>query len=162
MKLYHGSDVLVSQPDLSKGRPFKDFGQGFYLSSDLQQAEDMAMQKSNQSNGENPPVVSIFEFDESAMTDGSLKIKRFDTYSEEWADFVLRNRDRKNPQPYHDYDIVYGPIADDRIVRQMRRFEMGDIDKKELMKELQYPHGITFQYFFGSEEALKRLKYDAD
>lgn len=162
MKLYHGSDVLVSQPDLSKGRPFKDFGQGFYLSSDLQQAEDMAMQKSNQSNGENPPVVSIFEFDESAMTDASLKIKRFDTYSEEWADFVLRNRDRKNPQPYHDYDIVYGPIADDRIVRQMRRFEMGDIDKKELMKELQYPHGITFQYFFGSEEALKRLKYDAD
>lgn len=162
MKLYHGSDVLVSQPDLLKGKPFKDFGQGFYLSSDLQQAKDMAMQKSNQSNGAKPAVVSTFEFDESAMTDGSLKIKRFDTYTEEWADFVLRNRDRKTPQPYHDYDIVYGPIADDRIVRQMRRFELGDITKKELMKELQYPHGITFQYFFGSEKALKRLKYNAD
>lgn len=162
MKLYHGSDVLVSQPDLSKGKPFKDFGQGFYLSPDLQQAKDMAMQKSNQSNGAKPAVVSTFEFDESVMTDGSLKVKRFDNYSEEWADFVLRNRDRKTPQPYHDYDIVYGPIADDRIVRQMRRFEMGDINKKELMKELQYPHGITFQYFFGSEKALKRLTHNAD
>lgn len=105
------------------------------------------------------PVVSSFEFDESIMTDGSLKVKHFETYTEEWADFVLRNRDRKTPQPYHDYDIVYGPIADDGVVRQMRRYEMGDITLKELMQELQYPPKITFQYFFGSVKALEKLKF---
>lgn len=59
----------------------------------------------------------------------------------------------------HNYDIVYGPIADDGIVRQMRRFEMGAITLKELMQELQYPPKITFQYFFGSEKALEKLKF---
>lgn len=105
------------------------------------------------------PVVSTFEFDESVMFDGSLKVKRFDSYTEEWAEFVLKNRNRKITQPVHSYDIVYGPIADDTIVRQMRRFELGDITIDELMRQLQYPQGLTFQYFFGSERALQRLTF---
>lgn len=105
------------------------------------------------------PVVSTYEFDESAMTDNGLHVKRFEAYSEEWAEFVLANRDRKRPQPVHTYDIVYGPIADDNVVRQMRRFELGDITMEELMRELKYPQGITFQYYFGSENALKKLTF---
>ena len=87
MKLYHGSDVLVTFPDLTKGKPFKDFGRGFYLSTDFAQAQAMAEQKSSQSPDGNPPIVSTFEFDESAFTDGSLKIKQFNSYTEEWAEF---------------------------------------------------------------------------
>lgn len=159
MKLYHGSDILVEKPEIAKGKPFKDFGQGFYLSADEKQAKEMAAQRAALFL-DGKPVVSTFEFDESALTDGSLKVKRFETYTEEWAEFVLRNRDRKTPQPYHDYDIVYGPIADDSIVRQLRKFELGDIKTlADLMKELTYPQGITFQYFFGSEKALQKLTF---
>jgi len=159
MRLYHGSDTQVQQPEIAKGKPYKDFGQGFYLSVDLKQAQEMASQRASQFL-DATPVVSAFEFDESAMTDGSLKVKRFETYTEEWAEFVLRNRDRKTPQPYHDYDIVYGPIADDSIVRQLRKYELGDIQTlADLMKELKYPQGITFQYFFGSEKALQKLTF---
>lgn len=158
MKLYHGSDILITKPEIEKGRPYKDFGKGFYLSDDLQQARNMASQKAALSP-DAVPVVSTFEFRESAMTDGSLCVRHFDTYTEEWAEFVLHNRDRKTPQPFHNYDIVYGPIADDTIVRQMRRFELGDITLEELMRELRYPKGITFQYFFGSEKALKTLTF---
>lgn len=158
MKLYHGSDILVMHPELDKGKPYKDFGRGFYLSDNLEQARAMAEQKAALSVGAKP-IISTFEFAETAMTDGSLLVKRFEGYSEEWAEFVLRNRDRKTPQPYHQYDIVYGPIADDRVVRQMRRFELGDITMEELMHELRYPKGITFQYFFGSEKALKNLTF---
>ena len=159
MKLYHGSDVLVSQPDLAKGKPYKDFGRGFYLSDTREQALEMASRIVNRIDRGLKPIVSTFEFDESAMTDGSLYVKRFDTYSEEWAEFVLHNRDRKIPQPIHNFDIVYGPIADDSVVRQMRRFELGDITLNELMRELKYPQKITFQYFFGSEKALERLHF---
>ena len=116
MRLYHGSDILVTNPEIEKGRPYKDFGKGFYLSDDLQQARNMASQKAALSL-DAVPVVSTFEFRESAMTDGSLQVKCFDTYTEEWAKFVLHNRDRKIPQPFHNYDIVYGPIADDSVVR---------------------------------------------
>jgi len=159
MKLYHGSDIRVQNPEISKGKPYKDFGQGFYLSADIKQAQEMASQRASQFI-DAKPIVTTYEFDETAMSDGSLKVKCFDTYSEEWANFVLRNRDRKTPQPYHDYDIVYGPIADDNIVRQLRKFELGDIKTlADLMKELKYPEGITFQYFFGSEKALQKLTF---
>lgn len=159
MKLYHGSNVIVDHPEIAKGKPFKDFGQGFYLSDTIEQAMEMAQRVVARFGVEQTPIVSTFEFDELAMTDGSLKVKCFETYTEEWAEFVLRNRDRKTPQPYHDYDIVYGPIADDGVVRQMRRFEMGAITLKELMQELQYPPKITYQYFFGSEKALEKMKF---
>ena len=158
MRLYHGSDILVTNPGIEKGRPYKDFGKGFYLSDNLQQARNMASQKAALSLNA-VPVVSTYEFCESAMTDGTLNVKCFDTYTEEWAEFVLHNRDRKTPQPFHRYDIVYGPIADDSVVRQMRRFELGDITMEELMRELRYPKGITSQYFFGSEKALQTLTF---
>lgn len=93
MKLYHGSDVLVSQPDLMKGKPFKDFGRGFYLSDTFEQAKAMDDRVAARSSLGIPSVVSTFEFDESAMT------------------------------------------------------------------ELQYPQGVTFQYFFGSEAALQKLTF---
>lgn len=159
MKLYHGSNIVVNHPEIAKGKPFKDFGQGFYLSDTIEQAVEMAQRVVERVGTGQTPIVSSFEFDDSVMADGSLKVKCFDTYTEEWAEFVLRNRDRKTPQPYHDYDIVYGPIADDGVVRQMRRFEMGAITLKELMQELKYPPKITFQYFFGSEKALEKLKF---
>ena len=159
MKLYHGSNIVVDHPDITKGKPFRDFGQGFYLSDTKEQAMEMAQRVVERVGAGQTPIVNSFEFDELSMTDGSLKVKSFETYTEEWAEFVLRNRDRKTPQPYHDYDVVYGPIADDGVVRQMRRYEMGDITLKELMQELQYPPKITFQYFFGSEKALEKLKF---
>ena len=42
MILYHGSNVEVIVPDLLKSKPYKDFGQGFYLSADKKQAMRMA------------------------------------------------------------------------------------------------------------------------
>ena len=159
MKLYHGSNVIVDHPEVAKGKPFKDFGRGFYLSDTIEQAMEMAERVVERIGNGQTPIVTTYEFDDSAMTDGLLKVKRFEAYTEEWAEFVLRNRDRKTQQPFHDYDIVYGPIADDGVVRQMRRFEMGTITLKELLQELQYPPKITFQYFFGSEKALEKLKF---
>ena len=38
MKLYHGSNLVIEKIDLSKGRPAKDFGRGFYLSDNMDQA----------------------------------------------------------------------------------------------------------------------------
>lgn len=157
MRLYHGSNMVVEKPEIAKGKPYKDFGRGFYLSDSFQQALEMAERVVSRAMEESQPVVTTFDFDEAALTDTTLKVKRFEAYSEEWAEFVLRNRDRKTPQPFHDFDIVFGPIADDSVVRQMRRFELGDISMKELMHELQYAEGITFQYFFGSEKALQKL-----
>lgn len=157
MKLYHGSNMRVTEPDLSRSKPFKDFGQGFYLSAEEHQAKDQALSKVDQmKTGE--PIVNEFLFDETLITSGELKVKIFDDYSVEWAEFVLMNRDSKIAQPSHNYDIVYGPIADDGVNYQLRRYWGGVITLPKLIEELKYAKGITFQYFFGTKRALKTLK----
>lgn len=157
MILYHGSNVNIEVPNLSKSKPYKDFGQGFYLSADKNQALRMAEQKTLQLLiGE--PIVSEFEFDETLLQGNELKVKIFEDYSVEWANFILQNRDIHNQHPIHDYDIVYGPIADDGVTFQLRRFQAGTITIEELVKELKYAKGITFQYFFGTIKALEALK----
>jgi hypothetical protein len=157
MILYHGSNVKIEVPNLEKSKPYKDFGRGFYLSADKNQALRMAEQKTLQLLiGE--PIVSEFNFDETLLQSNELKVKIFEDYSVEWANFILQNRDVHNQHPIHEYDIVYGPIADDGVTFQLRRYQAGTISIDELVKELQYAKGITFQYFFGTTLALEKLK----
>ena len=92
MKLYHGSNTKIEKIDLSKCRPYKDFGQGFYLTEIKEQAEKMASRTAHIYEGE--PIVTEFEFDESALT--KLSVKQFDGPNEEWALFVLANRSKEN------------------------------------------------------------------
>ena len=155
MKLYHGSNVAIDVIDLSKSRPGKDFGKGFYLSADKQQAIEMAESKVAFLGGE--PTVTEFEVDDSILTSGLLKIKSFDSYTEEWAKFVYDNRENFSDIPIHDYDSIYGPIANDKVGTQIRSFKNGSIDLDELMRRIKYLKGITFQYYFGTEAAINTL-----
>ncbi len=154
MKLYHGSNIEIKQPDLSRSKPFKDFRQGFYLSPIYEQAMERAKQMTDLLQNGSPHVTS-FEWNETGTT--RLRIKTFDDYCQEWAEFVLANRDRKRKHPIHDYDIVIGPIADDGVTYQLRRYREGDITMERLIEELKYAKGLTIQYFFGTEQALSFL-----
>ena len=157
MKLYHGSNMRVVVPDLSRSKPFKDFGTGFYLSDSFDQAMDLAKSKVEQMRT-GKATVNEFFFDETLLDTDELSFKCFDDYSEEWAEFILTNRNNKISQPTHKYDIVYGPIADDGVNYQLRRYRGGLISLQKLIEELKYAKGITFQYFFGTERAIQKLK----
>ena len=89
MILYHGSNTEIIVPDFSKSKPFKDFGRGFYLAEDIQQAKKLAF-----------------------------------------------------------HSVAY----------QLRRCKLGFISIEQMVKELKYAKGITFQYFFGKQKALNLLK----
>ena len=153
MKLYHGSNTKIEKIDLSKCRPYKDFGQGFYLTEIKEQAEKMASRTAHIYEGE--PIVTEFEFDESALT--KLSVKQFDGPTEEWALFVLANRSKENQQPTHSYDIVIGPVADDDIAQLFRNFNDGYINLTMLVEGLKYKK-VSSQYFFHTEDAIKYLK----
>lgn len=119
MKLYHGSNMEISKPDL---------------------------------------MVSVFEWDRQEAENTGINIKLFEDYNSEWAEFVLANRDRNSAHPVHNFDIVIGPIADDGVTYQLRRFQEGEITMEQLIKNLRYSKGLTFQYYFGTERALFLLK----
>ncbi|MBP5482628.1 MAG: DUF3990 domain-containing protein [Paludibacteraceae bacterium] len=155
MILYHGTNVEFDRIDLTRSKPNKDFGQGFYLLDDINQAQEMAQTKVDQLEIGNPIVMS-YDVDETKMN--SLRLLRFDTYSEEWAKFILLNRNNPNREPAHDYDIVIGPIANDRVGVQLWKYETHSIDLPTLVRNLRYMKGVTIQYFFGTENAIKLLK----
>ena len=153
MILYHGTNADFGEIDLRKSKPNKDFGQGFYLSREYTQAMAMAKTKVEQLETGTPTVLT-FEADDEAMA--QLRVLRFDDYTEEWAKFILLNRNNDSPEPAHDY--VIGPIANDRVGVQLWKFENGAIDLPTLVHNLRNMKGITFQYFFGTERAIKTLK----
>lgn len=155
MILYHGSNQVIDKVNLLKSRPNKDFGRAFYLSDTFQQAEEMALFKSEVEGG--TPVVNKFTFDENMMKSSSLRVLTFKEYSEEWARFVFANRDSANGELLHDYDIVYGPIANDRVGRQVANLKDGYIDFETFIERLKFMKGITFQYAFCSDKAVSQL-----
>lgn len=55
------------------------------------------------------------------------------------------------------YDIVYGPIANDRVGVQIGKYEAGDITLDQFLENLKYMKGVTFQYYFGTERAIAKL-----
>jgi len=116
MILYHGTNTDFKAIDLDKSQRGKDFGCGFYLSESEAQAEEMAKFKVQLFGGQT--IVQSYEFDKGHLNDGSLRFLRFDGYSKDWATFILANRQNKNADNIHDYDIVYGPIAIDKVGRK--------------------------------------------
>lgn len=102
------------------------------------------------------PVVQSYLVEDDALD--ALHVLRFDGYSEEWAKFILLNRNNPTGKPVHDYDVVIGPIANDRVGVQLWRYENHSIDLPTLVHNLQYMKGVTIQYFFGTERAIKLLK----
>lgn len=114
----------------------------------------MAQVKVDQLETGSPTVLTYEISDEKLKT---LNIRCFENYSEEWARFILMNRNNPVDVPAHDYDIVIGPIANDRVGLQLWRYENHSIDLQTLVRNLQYMKGITIQYFFGTERAVKLL-----
>lgn len=154
MRLYHGSNEFINGIDLSKGRKYKDFGQGFYTTHIKEQAVLWAKRISERYGGN--PTVTEFEFDlEQAQKDG-ISIKIFEQPDKEWALFVMANRNREIDFN-HDYDVVIGPVADDNMARLFGLYDMNIIDLEAVVAGLIYKD-LNSQYFFATEVALKYIR----
>ena len=157
IELYHGSNISIDKIDLSYSRKGKDFGCGFYLNPNREQAMDMAV-RTTQRMMEGEPIVNTYLFDNDLLKENSpLSIKIFAEYSIEWAKFVLMNRRSLNKISLHSYDIVIGPIANDTVGLQMQRFIQGYISIERMIEELRF-NKPAIQYYFGTEAAVKHLK----
>ena len=155
MTLYHGTNADIESIDLTKGLRYKDFGKGFYLTPDKSTAIRMAQKKARLFGG--TPTLITYELDDSALQ-SNLKVKIFpEKATVEWFLFVDANRDKKNVEPIHDYDIVIGPIADDGVVLQLTNYREGIYSPEQAAQLLQDKY-LDQQYFFGTDRALSYLK----
>ena len=152
MILYHGSIEIVENPEIRIPSRSLDYGYGFYTTTSLKQAEDWVKRKLNS----NTPVgyVNIYELDNNLIK--TLKALLFESPTEEWVDFVMSNRTNKDFN--HDFDIVYGPVANDKVYAAFALYEGGIIDKQNLISELK-AYKLVDQYLFHTDKALKAIKF---
>lgn len=153
MKIYHGSIEIVEKPEIRESNRTLDYGQGFYTTSSYEQAEAwvrrrMAEKKTSQG------YVCVYELNEAAMQEMNTLL--FDTPTEEWVDFVMKNRTQKGF--VHEYDIVYGPVANDRVYASFALYEGRLINKQTLISELK-TYKLVDQYLFHTEKALQALTF---
>ena len=143
MEIYHGSTVIVKNPEIKIEKFNKDFYFGFYCTIMEQQAIRWATRF-----GEGH--VNIYEYE----SDDSLKILKFEKMTEEWLDFIIECR---SGTP-HDWDIVEGPMADDTIYNYIQEFQDGKISREAfwVLVKFRYP---THQISFNTKKALKTIKF---
>ncbi|WP_292883584.1 DUF3990 domain-containing protein [Methanobrevibacter sp. UBA188] len=143
MEIYHGSTVIVKQPEIRIEKYNKDFYFGFYCTIMEQQAIRWATRF-----GEG--IVNVYEYE----PDDSLKILKFEKMTEEWLDFIIACR---SGIP-HEWDIVEGPMADDTIYNYIQEFQDGKISREAfwVLAKFRYP---THQICFNTEKALGTITF---
>ena len=153
MKIYHGSLAIVSKPEIREPSRTLDYGKGFYTTTSYEQAQSWVKRHKNEGTSVKG-YVNIYEFDKSVLAE--LKALVFEKPTEEWVDFVMKNRTVKGFT--HDYDIVYGPVANDRVYAAFALYEGGILDKQALIAELK-TYKLVDQYLFHTKQSLKHLVF---
>ncbi len=151
MILYHGSFVAVEKPDLIHSRENVDFGKAFYTTPLYEQAEKWCRKFKKLGKD---CFVSSYEFDQKKSE--NLKILKFDSYSEEWLDFILNCRRGLDKS---DYDLVCGGVANDKVFNTVELFFDGLIEKNVALSRLKCEKP-NLQIAFRTEKALSCLCFN--
>lgn len=131
MTLFHGSTNKVSDPIISFGRANLDFGQGFYLTDLKEQAISWAKRQSDARK--TPPVLNIYDFEkERAVTE--FRYLHFKAYDKDWLHFIVDSRN--GLEPWKDYDIIEGGVADDRVIDSVNLYSIGLMSEETALHNL--------------------------
>lgn len=143
MILYHASNEVVEYPEVRISQYTKDFSWGFYCTVMYEQVVKSARRR-------NGKIINLYEYKENS----NLKIKKFDSMSDEWLDFIVDCRNGLT----HDYDIVEGPMADDTIWNYLSDYIDGEITREQFwsLAKFKYP---THQISFHTLKALECLTF---
>jgi len=174
MVLYHGTLSQFDTVDVARGKGYKDFGKGFYLTADKNHAIKLVKRNRQIAIKRREllqlPKINIlmylykFELDMKLLIDPRFKVREFrDNEIMEWVEFVLENR--ANATKSHDYDIVIGATADDDTRLSLQIYRIGgygdvnsEIAKNALVAALKldvYPR----QIYFGTPTAADELEF---
>lgn len=153
MILYHGSNVEVRKPSLKKSRKKTDFGRGFYTTTQKEQAEHWTSIKIDRAKiGKR--IVSIFEIDDALLNNPDLKIREFNGPDEDWLNFVVNSR--KGIE--HDYDLVFVPVANDKVFTVVNLYESGVLDAPAAIAELK-AYKTYNQLSFHTQRVIDALRF---
>lgn len=153
MRLYHGSNVEVRNPSLRYGRNKTDFGKGFYTTTQKEQAEKWTEIKLDRAKT-GKKIVSVYEVDDALLANSELRIREFHGVDAAWLDFVVGCRKGQ----VHDYDLVQGPVANDKVFTTVNLFESGVLSAEAAILQLK-AYKTYDQLSFHTEKVIKTLNF---
>lgn len=157
MLLYHGSNQVVRDPKILPQQRKLDFGGGFYLTSNREQAARWARNVIlRRTTGK--AVVSVYEFDIATATSAGLRLLRFPSPNGRWLDFVVTNRCGEFSAANKAFDLVIGPVANDATLPVIDDYVSGKYTRQEAIRRL-LPQKLTDQYAFLTPRSLEFLEF---
>lgn len=172
MFLYHGSYCEVECPSLNRCAKYKDFGQGFYLTTSKQQAESFAKISTKKAitNGITDTkqlygVVSKFKVADIS----ELQIKTYQSADVQWLHCVVGHRKRKSfpdiIRRLEEFDVIAGKIADDNTNTTINAYmsgvfgTLGTKMADDFCISLLLPNRLQDQFCFRTNTALGCLVF---
>ena len=161
--VYHGSTSSIEKIDVAKGRPYKDFGLGFYVTKSKSHATNLALRNRRiemEIHGRPcEAYLHTFEMDMLKLTD--FNVKEFWEADLEWVQFVLSNRKTRNRT--HDYDVIIGPTANDDTMVVINAYldglygEVGNEEALNMLLKNIEAENLPGQIYFSKNEATGLL-----
>ena len=161
--VFHGSAFLLDKIDVSMGKPYKDFGRGFYVTRSLSHAKNIALRNRRiEKERYGKPCEAYlytYAFDLAGLS--SYNVKEFAYADLEWVQFVLANRKVKNR--VHGYDVVIGPTANDDTMVVLNAYldglygTIGDTGALDVLLKNIEAENLPGQIYFSRNEATGLL-----
>ena len=153
MILYHGSLERITAPEIREPNRTLDYGAGFYATTSFEQAEEWVRRRMREALADKGYVN---EYTLNTKLLDHLNCLFFESPTEEWLDFVMKNRTERGFT--HDYDVVYGPVANDKVYAAFALYEGGLLSKQNLIAELK-TYKLVDQYLFHTPKALEAISF---
>jgi len=157
--VYHGTTSLFDNIEVSMGKPYKDFGKGFYVTRNYSHAASLAQRNKRleleRFKRKCEAYVYTYEMDLGMLS--RFKVKEFMEADMEWMQFVLDNR--KSRERAHEYDIVIGPTADDDTSTVLKAYfggfygDVGSEDAVLIALKMIEAEKLPPQVYFARNEA---------
>lgn len=165
--LYHGSEKIIECPELGKGSPKNDYGQGFYCTEHFELACEWAS-KAGSADG----YVNEYELDLSDLKVLDLSGGAYNILN--WITLLVQNRSFVSASPISEqakryliqnfsidvsgFDVIKGYRADDSYFSFARDFVNNAISVRQLAKAMKLGK-LGIQYMLRTEKAFAELNY---
>jgi len=161
--VYHGSTSLVETIDVARGKPYKDYGRGFYVTRDRTHARKLALRNrhidARRFGRQAEAYLHTYEMNMSGLSE--FRVKEFVYADVEWVQFVLANRKARDRT--HNYDVVMGPTANDDTMVVMNAYldglfgDLGSEGALNTLLERIEAENLPGQIYFSTNDATRLL-----
>ena len=165
-RIYHGSKDIIEKPKFGYGKPYNDYGLGFYCTDSIEMAKEWGV------SIDRDGYANIYDIDMSSLAILDLNDENYGILH--WLAVLLKNREFDAVSPlaaeakeyisntfkidYSSADIMIGSRADDSCFSFAQDFINGTISYRQLNNAMHLGK-LGQQIVLKSKEAFERIRF---